>query len=131
MKIGIDAGHGGRDPGAIGRNPVYLEEEDVTLSVALELKSLLEENGHQVVTTRTSDTTVSLFQRSNLLNNAHVDLVVSIHVNAGEVRSHIHLEGRGPGRETGPVRAKKAGDGHRLAGAVRGWCAGGKFPHGA
>jgi N-acetylmuramoyl-L-alanine amidase len=81
MNIGIDPGHGGKDPGAVGPTGGY--EKDVNLAVALELRLLLEAAGHQVVITRTGDTDLSLAQRSNLLNAAaKCDLAISIHCNA-------------------------------------------------
>lgn len=78
-KVGLDIGHGGRDPGAIG--PTGLQEKDVNLSVGLIVLSLLEGNGIETVVTRTTDVFVSLRRRSDMLNAANVDLVISVHVN--------------------------------------------------
>lgn len=84
-----DPGHGGYDPGACGND---LEEKDVTLDIALRLRPLLEFNGISVIMTRDGDyapghlenaLNAELTERSNIANNAKVDLLVSIHVNSG------------------------------------------------
>lgn len=81
----IDAGHGGNDPGAIGRSG--LKEKDVNLDVAKRMAVLLRENGVSVILTRTSDRFVSLQERVNITNNSKADLFISIHSNANRVRS--------------------------------------------
>ena len=87
-KIGVDAGHGGIDPGAVDPHNwnegdrLYTEEEDVNLNFSKILGAMLQEKGVRVVYTRTKDTTLSLTQRSDMLNAAGVDLVLSIHANA-------------------------------------------------
>ena len=80
MIIGIDPGHGGRDPGAIG--PAGTLEKDINLAIARELVSLLTGREMFVYLTRMADTSVSLKERSRLLNAAQVDYVISIHCNA-------------------------------------------------
>ncbi len=80
MRIGIDPGHGGRDPGAIG--PTRLYEKDVTLGISLELGRLLKKAGLEPVLTRTDDRTVELITRSALLNNTKCDLAISVHINS-------------------------------------------------
>jgi len=80
MKIGIDPGHGGEDPGAVGQKG--LKEKDVNLGVALELVKLLENNGFDVVITRRDDSFIELRTRSNLLNMADCAVAVSVHVNS-------------------------------------------------
>ncbi|MDX1763179.1 MAG: N-acetylmuramoyl-L-alanine amidase, partial [bacterium] len=85
-KVVIDAGHGGKDPGCIGKSG--LMEKDITLDIALRLKSLLEENlGLQVIMTRDRDVFVPLEERTEIANRAKADLFVSIHVNAAKNRS--------------------------------------------
>lgn len=79
-KVGLDPGHGGKDPGAIG--PTGLKEKDVNLAVALHLEKLLKQAGLEVVMTRREDRTVELRERSDYLNSQGVDLVVSLHCNA-------------------------------------------------
>lgn len=84
-KIVIDAGHGGNDPGAIGKSG--LREKDVTLDIAKRLANLLREDGFEVVLTRSSDRFVSLPERVSRTNRSNADLFISIHVNANRVRS--------------------------------------------
>jgi hypothetical protein len=79
LATGIDPGHGGSDPGGLG--PTGLKEKDVNLSVSLLVIELLKAHGMDVVATRTTDIYLSLKERSDMLNNEKVDLVVSIHVN--------------------------------------------------
>ncbi len=80
MIIGIDPGHGGIDPGAIG--PTGTREADITLKISLLLADKLRKRGHSVVLTRLEDDAVSLRDRVELLNDAGCDLVLSIHINA-------------------------------------------------
>ncbi|MDD5255601.1 MAG: N-acetylmuramoyl-L-alanine amidase [Candidatus Omnitrophica bacterium] len=84
-KVVIDAGHGGQDPGAIGKTG--LQEKDVNLDIAKRLAGLLREKGITVVLTRSNDTFVALSRRVSIANNANADLFISIHSNANRVRS--------------------------------------------
>jgi N-acetylmuramoyl-L-alanine amidase len=84
-KIVIDAGHGGKDPGAIGRTG--LREKDVNLDIAKRLARLLRLEGIEAVMTREGDRFVSLSRRANIANNSGADLFISIHSNANHVRS--------------------------------------------
>jgi len=89
-RIVIDAGHGGRDPGAQG--PGYTEA-DLTLDVALRLEKLLaKEPGVEVVLTRRTDEYVALQQRTAIANREGADLFVSIHANASRNRSARGVE---------------------------------------
>jgi len=78
--IVIDAGHGGRDPGAIGARGVT--EKDVTLALARALRKRLVERGFRVVLTRSDDRTLDLEERTALAEGADGDLFVSLHCNA-------------------------------------------------
>lgn len=79
-RIAIDAGHGGKDPGAIGAGRV--REKDVVLPVALKLGKYLEELlGVEVVYTRSDDRFVELRERGRIANRVQADLFVSIHAN--------------------------------------------------
>lgn len=79
--IVIDAGHGGKDPGAVGRKA---KEKDIALGIALKLGTLIEEHVEdvQVLYTRKSDVFVELHERAKIANEAEADLFISIHVNA-------------------------------------------------
>jgi len=79
VKIVLDPGHGGDDPGAMG----FAVEKDVTLAIARQLARLLEDRlGAVVVLTRTSDRTLPLAARTARANSEGADLFVSIHANA-------------------------------------------------
>lgn len=77
----IDAGHGGKDPGAVGKRT---KEKDVNLNVALALGKLIENNMEdtRVIYTRKTDSFVSLDKRAKIANDAKADLFISIHTNA-------------------------------------------------
>lgn len=83
--IVIDAGHGGKDPGAIGRR--FKKEKHLTLAISKKLKDILEGRGLKVIMTRDSDTFVSLPRRVEIANKSAADLFVSIHINASRTRS--------------------------------------------
>jgi N-acetylmuramoyl-L-alanine amidase len=83
-RVVIDPGHGGQDPGAIGRKGQ--KEKDVVLAVASELKNLLVANGLEVFMTRESDIYVPLENRTVIANQQKADLFVSIHANANRNR---------------------------------------------
>lgn len=77
----IDAGHGGHDPGAIGK---ISKEKDINLNVALRLGKLIEKNCRdtKVIYTRRKDVFVKLDRRAEIANNAKADLFISIHTNS-------------------------------------------------
>ena len=77
----IDAGHGGHDPGAVGKRG---REKSINLSVALKLGKLIEDNcgDTKVVYTRKRDTFVPLHRRAEIANAAKADLFISIHTNS-------------------------------------------------
>jgi N-acetylmuramoyl-L-alanine amidase len=79
--IVIDAGHGGKDPGALGSRA---EEKDLTLAAARALKARLERDGrYRVVLTRSDDEFVPLERRVQLARRAEADLFISLHADAG------------------------------------------------
>ena len=80
MKITIDAGHGGHDPGAVGPNDT--KEKDTALMDAHNLASMLTDDGHEVMMTRTDDTFVGLAERAAMANDWGADLFISIHCNS-------------------------------------------------
>ncbi len=79
--IVLDAGHGGRDPGALGVDGT--REKDIVLDITLRLGRLLErEMGVKVVYTRKTDVFIPLHQRTKIANNANGKLFLSIHCNS-------------------------------------------------
>lgn len=84
-RVVVDAGHGGRDTGAIG--PKGTREKDVALAIAKKVAARLKSLGFQVVMTRSRDVFVPLDERARIANEARADLFVSIHCNAARKRS--------------------------------------------
>ncbi|WP_066048116.1 N-acetylmuramoyl-L-alanine amidase [Robertmurraya korlensis] len=82
VKIFLDPGHGGVDPGATGNG---LQEKNINLSVASTIQNILinEYENVEVRMSRTGDQTVSLSSRTNAANSWGADFFLSIHVNAG------------------------------------------------
>ncbi len=90
-KVVIDPGHGGHDAGTTGATG--LVEKDVTLDIAKRLQALLEANlGSEVVLTREDDTYISPEQRTQIANQQHADLFISIHANSSPLRSATGVE---------------------------------------
>ena len=81
--IVIDAGHGGKDPGALGKSS---HEADINLAVALKLGDYIKENMRdvKVIYTRDKDKFVELNERANIANRNNADLFISIHCNSTE-----------------------------------------------
>lgn len=79
----IDAGHGGRDAGALGK---YSKEKNINLNVALAFGKYVERNNPdvKVVYTRKTDVFVPLYERAEIANRNKADLFISIHTNALE-----------------------------------------------
>lgn len=77
----IDAGHGGKDPGAVGK---ISQEKNITLAIALKTGSLIAANcpDVKVIYTRKTDEFIELHRRADIANKAKADLFISIHVNA-------------------------------------------------
>ncbi len=84
--IVIDAGHGGRDPGALGS---FSKEKDITLPIALKTGDYITKNlsNVKVLYTRESDVFVDIRDRAEFANRNKADLFVSIHVNWAKYRS--------------------------------------------
>ncbi len=90
FKFIIDAGHGGKNKGALGATGV--QEKEVTLSIAKKLKLLLEKNGAKVSLTRSSDVYTKNTERLDKIAKSGADILISIHANS-------------VGMATNPVRA--------------------------
>lgn len=80
IKVGVDPGHGGSDPGAVG--PTGLQEKTVNLGGSLFLRDALVARGASVYMTRTTDVDVSLTARSDYFNSIPVDRSESYHHNS-------------------------------------------------
>ena len=82
----IDAGHGGKDPGAVnGKN----QEKSINLNVALKMGKLIEENCKdvKVIYTRKTDVFVELYKRADIANKAGADMFISIHTNSAKSKA--------------------------------------------
>lgn len=80
-RVVIDAGHGGEDPGALGK---HCREKDIVLAIALKTGEYIEKNmpDVNVIYTRNSDVFIELYKRAQIANESHADLFISIHCNA-------------------------------------------------
>lgn len=83
--IVIDAGHGGKDPGCIGKGGT--QEKTVVLSVAKKLKGKLEAEGYKTFLTRSNDTYLKLAERAEFAEKKRADLFISLHANANPSRN--------------------------------------------
>jgi N-acetylmuramoyl-L-alanine amidase len=77
----LDAGHGGHDTGALGKNS---REKDITLAIVLKLRDYIRDNMKdvKVILTRDDDTFVELYRRAHIANERKADLFISIHCNS-------------------------------------------------
>lgn len=91
MRICIDAGHGGRDPGAVNGN---YYEKDAALDIALKLGKYLSLAGADVIYTRKTDVTgeLELRERTNHANAAGADYFISVHLNSAAAKSAKGIE---------------------------------------
>src|SRR4030067_2531895 len=98
-KIVIDPGHGGKDPGAMGRNG--LREKYIVLDVGLRLRKLIKERlGLNVIMTRETDVFIPLEERTAIANTKGADLFVSVHANDSKREGAKGVETYLLGRET-------------------------------
>ena len=90
-RICLDAGHGGHDPGAIGRGGT--QEKDLTLAIVLRLEKLIRtELGADVVMTRDTDVFIPLEERTAIANSSGADLFLSVHINSARNSAGRGLE---------------------------------------
>ncbi len=98
--IVVDAGHGGEDTGAQGPTKAEsgFNEADLNLTIALELRTELENRGAKVIMIREDDSTVTLEERIEILSNIIPDMMISVHhnsvasnVNASKARGYLGL----------------------------------------
>ena len=79
FKVVLDAGHGGKDPGAVKNG---IKEKDVVLDVVLKIGKILEKNKNiEVIYTRKTDIFIGLRERANIANKAKANLFISVHCN--------------------------------------------------
>jgi len=90
-RIVVDAGHGGKDPGAVGPSGVL--EKNVTLKLAKELaRELTRQIGCEVILTRSTDVYLPLEERTAIANKVGADLFISLHANANKSRKAFGIE---------------------------------------
>ncbi|AZA80496.1 N-acetylmuramoyl-L-alanine amidase [Chryseobacterium lactis] len=78
--IVIDAGHGGNDMGSVYGN---FSEKDISLNIAKEIQRINESQGkYEVILTRDSDSSPTLFERTDQINKLNPEMVISLHVNS-------------------------------------------------
>lgn len=91
LKFYLDAGHGGRDPGAVNYN-LKLEEKTAALDVVLELGQLLETAGAKVFYSRQNDTYPTISQRAKEANANNANYFISVHLNSADNKSARGVE---------------------------------------
>ncbi|WP_428908544.1 N-acetylmuramoyl-L-alanine amidase [Niallia sp. Krafla_26] len=105
VKIFIDPGHGGSDPGAVGNG---LQEKNLTLSIATRVREIItsEYENVSIQMSRTGDQTVSLISRTNAANRWGADFYLSIHINSGGGTGFETYRYPGSGRSTSTYQQK-------------------------
>jgi N-acetylmuramoyl-L-alanine amidase len=90
----IDAGHGGKDPGAIGSGRYKTTESDIALNVSLLAGKYIKEAfpDVNVIYTRSDDRFIELMERSQIANRNKADLFISIHCNSNEKKDPVGAE---------------------------------------
>lgn len=111
----IDAGHGGKDSGAVGVDGT--REKELALDTAKRVESLLTQQGYQVIMTRSRDEYIQLAERAKVANNAKADIFLSIHFNSAGSDKAKGIEVL-YASENNVSRKKEAGDQRRLANEV-------------
>lgn len=86
----IDAGHGGKDPGAMGQNKS--KEKEIVLDISMRIKRILEKEGIKVKLTRTDDNFITLQERTEFASKTKADAYISIHANFSPKRSVSGIE---------------------------------------
>jgi N-acetylmuramoyl-L-alanine amidase len=87
----LDAGHGGHDTGALGKNS---REKDISLAIVLRLRDYIHDNlkDVKVILTRDDDTFVELYRRARIANENKADLFISVHCNSTKATSAYGVE---------------------------------------
>lgn len=81
FKLVVDAGHGGKDAGALGINGI--KEKDLNLAIAKEIKELSASYGIEVILTRSGDQSLTPPERVDWIKTQNADACISVHTNAG------------------------------------------------
>ncbi|MGA9327149.1 MAG: N-acetylmuramoyl-L-alanine amidase [Salegentibacter sp.] len=100
----LDAGHGGKDPGNMGNG---YKEKNIALSIILKIGAALEKKGVEVIYTRNKDVFIPLKERTQIANDAHADLFVSVHCNSHSSQAH--------GTETYVLGLRRSDDNFEIA----------------
>jgi N-acetylmuramoyl-L-alanine amidase len=118
-RVVIDPGHGGTDPGAIGRTGAT--EKQLTLELSKMLAGRLRAAGYEVLLTREGDRTISLQERTDFANRVDADLFLSVHINSARNRNlrgfetyYLDLANDPAARETA-ARENASGQGGSMA----------------
>lgn len=90
VTIVLDAGHGGKDSGAVAEDKTT--EKSLTLRLAPRVESLLRQRGYNVIMTRTTDEFIALSERAAIANRNNADIFVSIHFNSAGSSSAYGIE---------------------------------------
>ncbi len=90
VTIVLDAGHGGKDSGAVAEDKTT--EKSLTLRLAPRVESLLRQRGYNVIMTRTTDEFIALSERAAIANRNNADIFVSIHFNSAGSASPYGIE---------------------------------------
>jgi N-acetylmuramoyl-L-alanine amidase len=90
--IVIDAGHGGHDPGAVGRSGLF--EKNVVLDIAIRIREIMKKEypSYNIILTRDRDVFIPLPDRAKIANDKNADLFISIHANASSNRKARGIE---------------------------------------
>lgn len=90
FKVVLDAGHGGKDPGTLGKASYKNSyESDIALKVTLAVGNLLKQNSEiETIYTRKKNVFIPLHQRGNIANKADADLFISVHCNAASSNAY-------------------------------------------
>ena len=91
MRICVDAGHGGKDPGAMSFDNL-VSEASLTLMMAVKLAEKLRDKGHKVLLTRSDDTYPTLTARCKTANDFNADYFISIHCNSADSQKATGIE---------------------------------------
>ncbi len=92
MKVFIDPGHGGTDPGGSLYNNEGMPEKDINLDIAQGIQCILTERGYDVKMSRTEDVYISLVDRVNMANEWFADFFISVHCNSVNFESANGIE---------------------------------------